>query len=646
MAKNDNLSVSLTADIDAFKKGLSDASKILQKEGKNIEKAAAEMALNVSQKIEKMSIKSQARQLENLTAKMMEMGMDGTKAFQQVTSAAGQLKAQIDDAKGVIDAMRPDAPFQALSTTLTASAQAFAGVQGAMALFGAESEDVQKTLLKVQAAMAFAEGFKALDGLSDGFQQLNMVIKANPLIAGIAAFTAAAAAITAVALSTDDLTAAQENNLIISEKAMEMSVKERSEMEQLIRVYNDRNTTDEEKLAIQQQLINKFPEYFGQLSKEKVEIEKTTSAITNYINVLKLKAQAQASEDLYIEKLKELYKVQKEIGSSADKLKSNFYILGVETASDEAMAIKKEIADIEKSWDKAAKAAAEAELAQTKAFGATTAEPATRSPKTKTRTTGSSDWIDKYVAEKKKVTDLENYQATAVERGRQGVKAYGSQIEKATKELEKYKQTILTIPGLQEKTDASMQKLKQSFETVEIAAAELNALIENSLESAVYNMAAAFGEAAAMGQNVGQAVGQTLLMGLADFVMQMGKMMIAAGIAWDGFIKSLATNPVAAVALGIAAVAAGAALKAHVTKGAQVQKFADGGIVDGNSYTGDKVHAMVNSGEMILNKNQQSNLLSMINSGMTGGGGYIASTRIDGRDLYLVVEKAKKDLSR
>jgi hypothetical protein len=55
---------------------------------------------------------------------------------------------------------------------------------------------------------------------------------------------------------------------------------------------------------------------------------------------------------------------------------------------------------------------------------------------------------------------------------------------------------------------------------------------------------------------------------------------------------------------------------------------------------------MVNSGEMILNKNQQSNLLSMINSGITGGQGYIASTRIDGRDLYLVVEKAKRDLSR
>ena len=47
--------------------------------------------------------------------------------------------------------------------------------------------------------------------------------------------------------------------------------------------------------------------------------------------------------------------------------------------------------------------------------------------------------------------------------------------------------------------------------------------------------------------------------------------------------------------------------------------FAEGGIVPGTSETGDQVPAMVNSGEMILNKDQQTNLFAMAKGG--GGGG-------------------------
>lgn len=42
--------------------------------------------------------------------------------------------------------------------------------------------------------------------------------------------------------------------------------------------------------------------------------------------------------------------------------------------------------------------------------------------------------------------------------------------------------------------------------------------------------------------------------------------------------------------------------------------FAQGGIVPGNSFSGDKVPAMVNSGEMILNQSQQNTLLGIANN--------------------------------
>ena len=66
--------------------------------------------------------------------------------------------------------------------------------------------------------------------------------------------------------------------------------------------------------------------------------------------------------------------------------------------------------------------------------------------------------------------------------------------------------------------------------------------------------------------------------------------------------------------------------------------YAEGGIVPGNSFNGDKVMAMVNSGEMILNTHQQKNLFDMLN-GITGTG--IASSKIEltgrirGKDLLL-----------
>ena len=66
--------------------------------------------------------------------------------------------------------------------------------------------------------------------------------------------------------------------------------------------------------------------------------------------------------------------------------------------------------------------------------------------------------------------------------------------------------------------------------------------------------------------------------------------------------------------------------------------YAEGGIIPGNSFAGDKVMAMVNSGEMILNTHQQKNLFDMLN-GITGTG--IAASKIEltgrirGKDLLL-----------
>lgn len=86
----------------------------------------------------------------------------------------------------------------------------------------------------------------------------------------------------------------------------------------------------------------------------------------------------------------------------------------------------------------------------------------------------------------------------------------------------------------------------------------------------------------------------------------------------------------------IAAVAAlGSVVAAAIATARNTKKYATGGIVGGTSYSGDRVVARVNSGEMILNKSQQANLFRMANGGSSTGGQ--VEFHISGTDLVGVL---------
>ena len=73
---------------------------------------------------------------------------------------------------------------------------------------------------------------------------------------------------------------------------------------------------------------------------------------------------------------------------------------------------------------------------------------------------------------------------------------------------------------------------------------------------------------------------------------------------YQGATAALAQGGFWGIAMAAAVIAAGLA---NVAKIAGVT-FADGGIVPGNSFVGDNVLARVNSGEMVLNQEQQARL--------------------------------------
>lgn len=119
----------------------------------------------------------------------------GTSAYVKQLEKLGGLKNDIESLNTEISAFDPQNKLSAFGNVLGGLAGGFSAAQGAMALFGAEGEDLQKTLVKVQAGMAFAEGIKGVMGLADGFTVLGNVLKANPIMMIATILIAATAAI-------------------------------------------------------------------------------------------------------------------------------------------------------------------------------------------------------------------------------------------------------------------------------------------------------------------------------------------------------------------------------------------------------------------------------------------------------------------
>jgi hypothetical protein len=125
------------------------------------------------------SLKKQLREAQqDVQALSDKFGATSEQAI-EAAKRASELKDRIGDAKALTDAFNPDAKFKALTASLSGVAGGFAAAQGAIGLFGAESEAVEKTLLKVQSAMALSQGLQSVGESIDSFKQLGAVVKST-----------------------------------------------------------------------------------------------------------------------------------------------------------------------------------------------------------------------------------------------------------------------------------------------------------------------------------------------------------------------------------------------------------------------------------------------------------------------------------
>lgn len=87
-----------------------------------------------------------------------------------------KLRDRMEDFNDRVSAVNPD-KFAQVQTIVQGVARGFQAAQGAMALFGNESEDLQKTMVKLQGAMALADGLEGLGKIQQQFTAIAKNIK-------------------------------------------------------------------------------------------------------------------------------------------------------------------------------------------------------------------------------------------------------------------------------------------------------------------------------------------------------------------------------------------------------------------------------------------------------------------------------------
>ena len=135
------------------------------------EKRTIELEIQDNSKSLKQQYRDAVQELQKVSAAYGETSAQAVKA----AKAAAQLKDQIEDTNDAIAAFKGEGAFVALGKSVSSVASGFSAVEGAMGLVGVESEKLQETMLRVQSAMALAQGLEGLEDAGRAFKQLGTV---------------------------------------------------------------------------------------------------------------------------------------------------------------------------------------------------------------------------------------------------------------------------------------------------------------------------------------------------------------------------------------------------------------------------------------------------------------------------------------
>lgn len=599
-----SLNIVIGADIEKLQKGFNDAVSVVQSSGKKMSEAAAETAKSIQDRLASIATKNPTagtvRQLTNLAMEARALGPEFAGVANEIIKQAGRIKDSIGDARAEVGYFASDTRrIDAVLGGIQATAGAFGAVEGALALAGVESDDLQKTMVKLQGAIALVNGVQAIQnalqaesavrlgistaatrlytmatggatGATLAFRTALMSIGIGVVVAGIGALVANFDKLKDAIFPADAALKSLNNTLDKTIAKNERDIK-------ILEAKGDKLGS----FAKQEQNLNltlqKARANFGKNNKENWgKIIDDTKAALTVLNIEREKYNAEEAakqaehqakitkqqQDADHKRLEKRRKLNQEIKDSAE-----------ETAKAEASFI---------------------------------------------------DWL-----ENKRFEAGEKAKKKAIENAKELTAA---NLQAGTANLPVYID-IKVNPVSYSEAAKDIQKMTDS----------LNQAFAQLQTEAAVSFGEFLGDLASGDKEAGKNFGKNMLGAVAAFMDSLGKALIATAVASEAFQKLVFSHPALAAAAGVALIAGATMVKNSLKEGPNVTAFAEGGIISGPTLglMGEYPGASSNP-EVIAPLDKLKGMLNMNDN----NSGFIASTTIQGRDLAIVLERYNKDSRR
>jgi hypothetical protein len=607
------LNVSIGADITELEKGWGKAIKLINDGGKEMSADVAKAAKEIQDRLTALaSSKPTARvvrQLQTMAIEARAMGPEFAAMADKFVKAAGKMQDEIGDTRAEIgyfasDTRRLDAALGGAQ----ALAAGFGVVEGSMAALGVESEDLQKTMAKLQGVMVLLNSLQTIQnalqaesafviGVKTAAQKIETYVMGQATVAARAyaaavVATGAGAVLVGLGLIASlfmDIGKKTKDATKETDDFYETQKKKAKEVADAMRGFDDEVIAKAVTNAKRKGLTDK-----GLRNAEIKAIDAAIAARTKQLN------EEEKYSARWIEINNNITTLSKR---KEDLITENIVAANKQREDIQKAAAEKEKQRFQETVDFASKVYQQ--------FG-----------------------IKAYSA----VIDGFGQAASTTPMKPETVKSMGLQITNSLQQVEKEVSKKPIEIKIQTQTEYS--SFIKDLENMRNA---IDSAFESLIEDTLTSLGEAIGEMIAGEEEAFQKFGKAALASIAQFMKAFGSALITTAIASDAFQKLILANPMAAAAAGVALVAGSAIITAQLKKGPEFEKFADGGIVYGPTLglMGEYPGARSNP-EVIAPLDKLRDLITP--SG--GDGGFIASTHISGRDLAIVLNRNNNDYSR
>ena len=282
------------------------------------------------------------KSIKDLSNAALEAGAAGNDALAtKLTAAAGKAKDKIVDFKNELNATSDaGSKLGAVAKVGQTIAGGFAAAQGAAALFGSSGEDVQKVMMKVQAATALVAGAQALANVQEDIAIAGKVVYTTVTnIAGAASKLFGISAAAGMAMATAGITVVI-TALVGLIAYLSMAGDESEELAKKEEARKEKAKKDGDYLTqLQQRDLDNAQFKIEKLKKEGASLDKILVAENELLDI-KIK-QNKAQQDLQ-DTTPEGQKKFDELQTEAKKLKNEETLLNTKEVSKKEVAVKVE----------------------------------------------------------------------------------------------------------------------------------------------------------------------------------------------------------------------------------------------------------------------------------------------------------------